>query len=113
LFFRALEKPAGKERAAFLDSACGNNPDLRRRLEALLQKFETLGTFLEKSAVSAPDSLHRLIAGSASPTETVAAKTLTEKADDRIDRYKLLQQIGEGGCGVVFPQSLSATGTQE
>ena len=25
-----------------------------------------------------------------------------EKADDRIGRYKLLQQIGEGGCGVVF-----------
>ena len=27
---------------------------------------------------------------------------LTEKAGDRIGRYKLLQQIGEGGCGVVY-----------
>src|SRR5438552_18264908 len=113
LFFRALEKPAGEARAAFLDGACGDDSDLRRRLEALLQKFETLGTFLEKSTVSAPDSLYRLTAGGASPTETVAAKTLTEKAGDNIDRYKLLQEIGEGGCGVVFPQSLSATGTQE
>ena len=26
----------------------------------------------------------------------------TEKAGDRIGRYKLLQQIGEGGCGVVY-----------
>src|SRR3989449_9864318 len=102
LFFQALEKPAGKERAAFVDSACGHNPDLRRRLEALLQKFETLGTFLEEPAVSAPDSLHRLGAGDDSPTETVPAETLTEKAGDRIDRYKLLQQIGEGGCGVVY-----------
>src|SRR5438093_1400173 len=102
LFFRALEKPAGQERAAFVDSACGNNPDLRRRLDALLQQFETLGTFLEEPAVSAPDSLHRLIAGGDSPTETVPAETLTEKAGDRIDRYKLLQQIGEGGCGVVY-----------
>src|SRR2546422_9758244 len=115
LFFQALEKPAGKERAAFVDSACGNNPDLRRRLEALLQKFESLGTFLEEPAVSAPDSLHRLIAaglgqglhpvagvsapdslhrliaGGDSPTETVPTETLTEKAGDRIDRYKLLQ----------------------
>src|SRR2546426_2875927 len=102
LFFRALEKPAGKERAAFLDVACGDDPDLRRRLEALLQKFESLGTFLEEPAVSAPDSIHRLIAGGDSPTETVPAETLTEKAGDRIDRYKLLQQIGEGGCGVVY-----------
>jgi len=46
LFFQALEKPAGEARAAFLDVACGDNADLRRRLEALLQKFETLGTFL-------------------------------------------------------------------
>src|SRR5213594_3295919 len=102
LFFRALEKQAGEERAAFLDGACVNNPDLRRRLEALLQRFESLGTFLEEPAVSAPDSLHRLIAGGDSPTETVPTETLTEKAGDRIDRYKLLQQIGEGGCGVVY-----------
>src|SRR5213594_259196 len=102
LFFRALEKPAGEARAAFLDSACGNNPDLRQRLEALLQKFESLDTFLEEPAVSAPDSLHRLIAGGGSPTEAVPTETLTEKAGDRIDRYKLLQQIGEGGCGVVY-----------
>ena len=27
---------------------------------------------------------------------------LTEKPGDRIGRYKLLQQIGEGGCGVVY-----------
>src|SRR5207249_1044696 len=26
----------------------------------------------------------------------------TEKAGDRISRYKLLEQIGEGGCGVVY-----------
>jgi len=55
LFFQALEKRAGKERAAFLDVACANDPDLRRRLEALLQKFETLGTFLDEPAVSAPE----------------------------------------------------------
>ena len=27
---------------------------------------------------------------------------LTEKPGDRIGRYKLLEQIGEGGCGVVY-----------
>src|SRR6186997_2125045 len=37
--------------------------------------------------------------------ETAAAETPTlptPEAGDRIGRYKLLQQIGEGGCGVVF-----------
>src|SRR3974390_774505 len=89
LFFQALEQPAGKKRAAFLEEACVDDPDLRRRLEALLQKFESLGTFLEEPAVSAPDSLHRPIEGGHSPTEPVPAETLTEKAGDRIDRYKL------------------------
>src|SRR5256885_10031172 len=78
LFFQALEKPAGKERAAFVDSACGNNPDLRRRLEALLLQFETLDTFLEEPAVSAPDSLHRLITvkliGTVSNRSAIGAK---------------------------------------
>jgi len=41
-------------------------------------------------------------------TEPVVAEAplvslpLTEKPGDRIGRYKLLQQIGEGGCGVVY-----------
>ncbi len=38
-----------------------------------------------------------------SPGGTIALDLpLTEKAGDRIGRYKLLQQIGEGGCGVVY-----------
>src|SRR6266516_4515926 len=33
---------------------------------------------------------------------TTGRVRLSEKAGDRIGRYKLLQQIGEGGCGVVY-----------
>src|SRR5204863_3303678 len=37
------------------------------------------------------------------PQVTPAAfPSVTEKPGDRIGRYKLLQQIGEGGCGVVY-----------
>src|SRR3989442_1076257 len=46
-------------------------------------------------APEAPDS----IATEKNPTVSLPA---AEKTGDRIGRYKLLQQIGEGGCGVVY-----------
>jgi serine/threonine protein kinase/WD40 repeat protein len=101
LFFRALEKPAGKERTAFLDGACADNPALRRRLEALVQKFETLGTFLQEPAISLRES-RQPQASTTEIKEDAPTRLFTEKAGDRIGRYKLLQQIGEGGCGVVY-----------
>jgi serine/threonine protein kinase/WD40 repeat protein len=101
LFIGALDKPAGAERAAFLEVATGTDKDLRRRLEALLLKFDALGTFLEEPAVSTPKALPRLTAAEPSD-KTVPADSLTEKSGDRIGHYKLLQQIGEGGCGVVY-----------
>src|SRR5215471_13267161 len=102
IFVRALEKPAGQARDAFLDGACGNNLPLRRRLEALLQQFDSLGTFLEEPAVSGPAAPRYSGGDPDSQTETVPVNTLSERPGDRIGRYKLLQLIGEGGCGVVY-----------
>src|SRR5215510_9227454 len=34
--------------------------------------------------------------------QTVPSPKLTESCGERIGRYKLLQQIGEGGCGLVY-----------
>jgi WD40 repeat protein len=101
LFIRALEKAPGIERAAFLDRACANNPELRQRLELLLEKVEGLGSFLEEPAVSGPGPPHNSSAPEPLQT-TVQTVTVNEKTGDRIGRYKLLQQIGEGGCGVVY-----------
>ncbi len=36
------------------------------------------------------------------PTIRLSLPPLAEKPGDKIGRYKLLQQIGEGGCGVVY-----------
>src|SRR6266516_5032593 len=36
------------------------------------------------------------------PTATVVVASITEKSGDKIGHYKLLQKIGEGGCGVVY-----------
>ncbi len=85
-----LELPAG-QRAAYLDKACAGDAALRRQVEALLQADGQAEGFLE--------SLPPVLAFSRTELLNVP---LTEKPGDKIGRYKLLQQIGEGGCGVVY-----------
>jgi serine/threonine protein kinase len=88
IFTEALSVPVEK-RAAFIDGACGGDERLRRRVEALLKSHEEIGDFLEESADEAVS--HARIGAMED-----------ERPTDRIGRYKLLQRIGEGGCGVVF-----------
>src|SRR5262245_3037331 len=92
VFTEALRRPP-EERDAYLNRACDRDNELRRRVEALLQAFEQSGDFLRKPAAGIP---HR---GAPVP---LAGEKPGEKTGDHIGRYKLLQHIGEGGCGVVF-----------
>ncbi len=83
IFNEANARPVGAEREGFLAEACPGEPDLEKQVRALLQAHERAGDFLKNPPIS-------------------AAGLVTEKAGDQIGRYKLLQQIGEGGCGVVY-----------
>ncbi|MBN1505396.1 MAG: hypothetical protein JW955_01050 [Sedimentisphaerales bacterium] len=47
IYHAALEKDAGRERSAYLDTACGQNTGLRARVEALLRADQEAGAFLE------------------------------------------------------------------
>jgi serine/threonine protein kinase/tetratricopeptide (TPR) repeat protein len=76
------------ERPAYLDQACANNPPLRQLIQALLRAHE--------HALRSRDSK------SASPAAATLVLPPGEKPGDHIGRYKLLQQIGEGGWGVVY-----------
>jgi serine/threonine protein kinase len=91
VFSDARRLPA-RERAAFLDRACAGDAALRRHVEQLLKAGEEAGAFLESPAAVPPK-----------PGSTIRLDPApSEKAGDRLGRYKLLQQIGEGGCGVVY-----------
>jgi serine/threonine protein kinase/tetratricopeptide (TPR) repeat protein len=87
IFLSAIEKHAPDEWPAFLERACGGDALLRAGVEKLLRAQAVLGSFHE------------------SPRSTdlvMVDHPGAECAGTVIDGYKLLEQIGEGGMGVVY-----------
>src|SRR5262249_58194199 len=83
-----VDKATPEERADCLDAACGQDLLLRRRLENLLAKH-----FQQESFMQGP-ALH--------DASTAAYAPATEGPGSFIDRYKLLEKLGEGGFGAVY-----------
>jgi serine/threonine protein kinase len=91
VFSAARRLPPGR-RATYLDQACAGDAALRQRVAELLKAGDEAGGFLENPAALPPGPGGTMRLGLV-PAETTS---------DRIGHYKLLQQIGEGGCGVVY-----------
>ena len=90
IFFKALEKSTAPERVKYLDVACAGQPELRAKVEKLLAAHPRVGTFLEMDARLSATRMYEANEPSAIEGTVVAGK------------YKLLQQIGEGGMGSVW-----------
>lgn len=88
IFAAAVEQPSPAECAEFLDRACLGDVNLRARVERLLEAYRRPDPFLE-----APGT--RLIAN-------VTQVLVRESVGSTIGPYKLIEQIGEGGMGLVF-----------
>ena len=93
--FAAALKKTSAERAVFLDGVCAADPELRAGVESLLQAHEEAGGFLEPEP---------------GDQATVDGPPIAERPGAIIGHYKLLEQIGEGGFGVVFMAEQQTTG---
>jgi eukaryotic-like serine/threonine-protein kinase len=88
IFAAALDIADPAERAAYLDQACERMPGLRQHLDELIAAQDELGSFLARPVVV--------------PEEVMASQPVREGPGSKIGPYKLLQQIGEGGMGIVY-----------
>ena len=99
VFIAARKLPPGK-RAEYLEIACAGEAGLRERVEELLLANEEAGDFLPEFG-TVPDG-GGTIRLSDPPRNIPGSLGLWENPGDTIGRYKILQHIGEGGCGVVY-----------
>ncbi|MFO0968630.1 MAG: serine/threonine-protein kinase [Gemmataceae bacterium] len=122
IFFAALDKEDAIERAAFLDSACAGDAELRRLVEKLLSAHPKMGEFLKKPigeqlSVSPSDETQALSASTDEAATGAHPKDEAPNKDEplsflepstrpdslgRLGHYEMLQVLGQGGFGIVF-----------
>src|SRR4051812_28920704 len=86
IFENALEIDSAKDRQGYIKGACGSDADLLARVQALLKAHEEATGFLREESVAA-----------AGKTIRISESVVTEGPGDRIGRYKLRENLGEGG----------------
>jgi serine/threonine protein kinase len=102
VFFAAVSLTDAEQQRRFLDQACAGNAELRAVVEEMLAAHDDAEPFFAKgrsALVLPPEEIPVL---PATVGEAVAKSVADEYLGTNVGRYKLLQRIGEGGCGVVY-----------
>src|SRR5947207_5121824 len=100
VFNAALQLPAN-ERVGYLSETCRGDVQLHSHVAALLEAHERAGAFLQEPINRPPAPS---IAGAARQAngDRNQLAPMGKISGDHVGRYKLLEQIGEGGCGIVY-----------
>ena len=99
IFEEAQTLPVGEQRDAFLLEACDGDEDMLSELKGLLAAVTEADGFFEDG----PPGQDSLISESVPASETLFSSVEIEESPGTVvGRYKLLEQIGEGGMGMVY-----------
>jgi tetratricopeptide (TPR) repeat protein len=110
VLLEALRRPAG-ERERFVETACADDPDLRRRVEEGLQAHQEAETGRNGTAETLESATERdgpaefpteVCQRSKSDSDYASPDAIVEGPGKQISHYQLVQEIGEGGMGAVY-----------
>ena len=105
VFYAALEVKNSGERRVFLADACAGDSALHSMVETMLNSQSDVERFFMDSLPALTPSVEaaELLAGEYEAVGQNNHESFTDaEMGTRIGPYKLLQKIGEGGCGVVY-----------
>ena len=98
-FYAAVEM-APQERQTYLDRACADDPLLRAKVEKMLSRYAKADHFFRETqlGIDVAQFAGELDAGKLAD----ATSNLDTEVEKQVGPYKLIEKLGEGGCGVVY-----------
>jgi eukaryotic-like serine/threonine-protein kinase len=98
IFQEAIEFDDASRRSEFVKKACGEDLDLRASVEELLAAHESTDDVLDRQFVTG----HPIDFSPALSSSETHSDAMTEHIGTLVGSFRLMEQIGEGGFGLVF-----------